>query len=1014
MDSDYLQMMRTRVCFFACFSFFCFTCIGQPIQSPYYQAEKRLTLKDGLTQRHINSSYSDRSGRLWLIGNGIAETYRNRQVETFNFPKEARSKGFNQVIEDNLGRYWFIENYEWYYPFDLQYGLVFNPKTELFTPIQTYLHTTVPIHSVVSDSQGNVFVSSQSGQIYRVDERTHSLRRIATVADRAVKLLHADANMLIACVENNARSDQKLIRLTPDGRVMSEELTNGRFVRSVVVLPQRLFYTYYIAGTQKVGIKEWGGTLEKQFAAASASFVSTAQYVPNFELMVLNLGNELVYLNDRLEPTARFPYPDLLIHHIEPDGKGNLILSTNNGAVIFILKKRVIRTLLRNDDPENINDNYSCRSILKVGNRLIVNTNQRRQSIQLTDGKVTTFPPFKSNGGVDFVLSTCIDPQGRWWFGEDALVRYDPATNRDETVLNLNFVKIWAIAPYKTGLLLGLEKKGMVYFDPKSRQVTRFPGMGSDLSNAIVYDFQVGKDEVLIASEAGLHRLLPNHTFQKVAQPAPAGDCFSISPDPTNPARLWIAANDGIWVYDVKTHQSRPFISEPAFANRKFLSAYATTNGVWASAESGVWQFDNSGNLRKIYSVADGLSSNECNRLAHHQDENGVLYFGGINGVNVLNPADFSKTTQTRFPIRVDTLTVYEGQIISQKRALFKDSLLRLTRDENTVELQLAYEDFRYDCSTNYYYRSDRSASQEWQLLASPKLLLTNVEHGATRIEIRAVSCDNFIEAPIHVITLVRAKPLYAELYFWGIVLVVLGALLGIAVNFATWQLKRRNETLQRKVDEQTRSLKESLALKETLLSVLAHDVRYPVQSFFDLSKKLNYLTQKNDTERLKTLGKEAERKSQKVLWLVDELVYWVKSTNQQWQISREEVEIKALIEQLFESYADEMLAKKLTYSLHTTAAKCQSDQGLLLIVLRNLIFNAISHSQPGSLIDIKVEETNGRWVIEIKNEKQQPTQGETDGLGMGLSLLKPLLAKANLILQTEMVGTTFVAILRL
>ena len=41
--------------------------------------------------------------------------------------------------------------------------------------------------------------------------------------------------------------------------------------------------------------------------------------------------------------------------------------------------------------------------------------------------------------------------------------------------------------------------------------------------------------------------------------------------------------------------------------------------------------------------MQDGLSDNEFNRSSCFNDHNGILYFGGMNGLTSFNPADFAK-----------------------------------------------------------------------------------------------------------------------------------------------------------------------------------------------------------------------------------------------------------------------------------------------------------------------------------------------------------------------------------
>jgi hypothetical protein len=52
-------------------------------------------------------------------------------------------------------------------------------------------------------------------------------------------------------------------------------------------------------------------------------------------------------------------------------------------------------------------------------------------------------------------------------------------------------------------------------------------------------------------------------------------------------------------------------------------------------------QFDPVRLTTLTYTVQDGITHNEFNRIAHYQDAQGRLYFGGLNGITAFDPRDF-------------------------------------------------------------------------------------------------------------------------------------------------------------------------------------------------------------------------------------------------------------------------------------------------------------------------------------------------------------------------------------
>ncbi len=92
---------------------------------------------------------------------------------------------------------------------------------------------------------------------------------------------------------------------------------------------------------------------------------------------------------------------------------------------------------------------------------------------------------------------------------------------------------------------------------------------------------------------------------------------------------------------------------------------------------------------------------------------------------------------------------------------------------------------------------------------------------------------------------------------------------------------------------------------------------------------------------------------------------------------------------------------------------KLKSDQNLLMIVLRNLLQNAINHSFNDTSILLNAENPNQQPIISIVNQGAQITTEKIDELlsnnnvnskssGYGLLIVKELLQKLNATLQIE------------
>lgn len=972
----------------------------------FKKTEKVLTVADGLYNRHINHTYIDKQNRVWFVTDNQLGQYEFGKVRNINLSADFSNRGFNHIVQDKLDNLWISENAEWYFPFNVVKTLIFNPKTKQIVSVEKYIGQNLPIHSIFSDNHRNIYISTTNGQVYRFDAVKKTTQLIYSIGNKPLKILYVGAKGMVICCEKDSKADQKLIFLNHQKKVLKEVNFENKFIRNVVETENDLLFLLY--DKNQTTLQSLYSGKQVIFPNRKDSYLWNIYYDKYKQFFVFNEANAISFVSKDFKVIGKETF-DFLIHDIWIGNVSNYFLSSNNGVHIVNFSKSKFYTFLKNEKAEKINENYSCRTILKLNDtELIVNTNRKRQLINLKTGEVEQVHNFKNKIGENdhFILSALKDKDGDLLFGEDGLVKTNLKTKKDKLLCNLDSTKIWAIETYKDGVLLGLEKKGVIYYDKKNNKSTVFAELNQFFESSIVYDFFVYQNSVFIASENGFYKfsdekLIKKYTFSAIQEPIQRA-CFHLSIDSKKTSTLLIATTNGIWEFDLKTDKLKPFIKDKDFNNKKFLAAYRTQNGVWASSEEGVWHFDDNGRLRKIYTEADGLTNNECNRLAHCQDEEGNLYFGGINGLNMLNPLDFSNQTEKHYDLMIDSIYTYADDKIKQTLGNRSLKQLNLDQNEQSVALVLSYEDFKYHCPKQFYYRTDKSILNDWQLLTDHRFVLDNIEYGTTHIELRVISCSDYLNAQTLKFTIFREFPLYMKWYFWLIVTLFLGVIIWGAIKISNHQLKSRNELLQRKVDEQTQSLRESLELKETVLGILVHDVRYPVQSFYDISKKLDFLIKKQDFDRLNLLGKETETRSRKVLWLIDELVYWVKTTNKNWQATKEEKILNNVVRQIFESYQEELQAKKLRFEIAETQILAKIDLSLMIIILRNLVFNTVVHARSGSLISTEIKQHgNQQFTIEFLNEIDTEIPKSEKGMGMGLSLLQPVLLQSGIEIST-------------
>lgn len=204
---------------------------------------------------------------------------------------------------------------------------------------------------------------------------------------------------------------------------------------------------------------------------------------------------------------------------------------------------------------------------------------------------------------------------------------------------------VFSLMKLGDGRLLVGTRRGCAVFDPSSESFSGIP----QLENAFIYGICEDANGCLWFADYynGLHRLeglggAYRHYEHQDGDPAslPCDRLVNVQADDNG--ELWISSDGGgLCRYDRESDGFIPFIIRDGAEARRISVIYACLNdkkgNLWISSNNGIWCCDRDGN-GKHYTGADGLQSNQFNYGAAFRSSRGKLYFGGINGFNVIDP----------------------------------------------------------------------------------------------------------------------------------------------------------------------------------------------------------------------------------------------------------------------------------------------------------------------------------------------------------------------------------------
>ncbi|RUA31369.1 MAG: hypothetical protein DSY77_13135 [Bacteroidetes bacterium] len=264
--------------------------------------------------------------------------------------------------------------------------------------------------------------------------------------------------------------------------------------------------------------------------------------------------------------------------------------------------------------------------------------------------------------------------------------------------------------------------------------------------------------------------------------------------------------------------------------------------------------------------------------------------------------------------------------------------------------------------------------------------------------------------------------------------------LLGL-VSFLYYRNSRRKQTLnlilkdrKEEAEAQRDQLEAINETREKFLSIIAHDLMGPVNSFKGLSAIMKMSIEKQDKKDLLEIHQVLNKTINNMSNLLTNLLDWSVTQKGSVPYLPEKLYIHQLSAELIDLFFNTAENKKISLKSEiTTDLAVWADENSVKTILRNLVSNALKFTEDGGSIELSAEKKDGFIAIKVKDtgmgmaqekinmllaenhfERSQGTKGEK-GVGLGLQLVKEFtqMNKGKIEIESQIHrGTTFVVYL--
>lgn len=448
-------------------------------------------------------------------------------------------------------------------------------------------------------------------------------------------------------------------------------------------------------------------------------------------------------------------------------------------------------------------------------------------------------------------------------------------------------------------------------FDPVSKKVLYETNVFSEPSvkdgSYIAYPyFKKDKDRLYVSCDMAIYEVLANGRPKTVVATA-STDTFITTFEIMNDSTWWIGTSKQLFEYNLKQNTWK---SIPVHIYIKTICFIKASNEVWVGGNTGlfrltlggkvqqqydisdgfpddfiygiledkyhrVWMSHNKGisvylpqtKTFKHYGVKDGLQSNEFNTGAFYKDEAGLLYFGGVNGLNVINPDNL---IENKNPPQISINEIMLGDMpYKSDTAHCELQCMNLNYLENTLSFDFSALEFSQPEDNIYQYKLEGYDNKWIESGTRHFARYANLPPGNYTLKIKAANGDGHWNPAPKMLFINITPPFWQRSWFY-VLMVLLGVVVFAGIGLLI--INRQKVKLKRDLELQQKLEQERLRISRDLHDNVGAQLSYLITNIEWMLEHPDQLSEVEEQQRLKALsetGRNAILTLRQTIWAI-------------------------------------------------------------------------------------------------------------------------------------------------
>jgi ligand-binding sensor domain-containing protein/signal transduction histidine kinase len=550
---------------------------------------------------------------------------------------------------------------------------------------------------------------------------------------------------------------------------------------------------------------------------------------------------ENTFIRHQYQPNVPNSLSNNEVQTIYEDASGVLWIGTYGGGLNKYNRQQDRYAYFRHnpDDPSSLSSNFIFSILADARNDIWVGTFD--SGLNLFSPRLEKFTRYLHNPNNpesisnDSIITMYSDSQGVMWIGTgSALDRYNRATNtfshyqpEDSDENDPSQFSVFAIHEDFTGMFWIGSNHGLMNFDRYTKEFSDYQTTGEDphyFSNAQVnailedenknlwlgtYDDGVQRIQ-LETGEVTFYRHNPTDTST-----LSANSILCIYEDSSG--TLWFGTHGGGFSrYNPQTDDFTNFTENEGLSNNVVYGILEDdTQNLWLSTNFGLSRFDPVDQTFRRFTSSDGLQSNEFNQNSYAKDRNGVMYFGGINGLNIFMPQEITDNPFTP-KIALTSITIDGIPVEEEKTTEYLDTIT-LTWPQDSFEFEFTSFSYEQPRKNQYAYMLE-GMDTDWINIANQRNgRYTNLSGGTYTLHLRGSNSDGVWSEEKQSIQVIVVPPFWETWWFLSLLVAAFGVSVAGGLRWRVKSIENQNRELERLVKNRTADLEKRTGEIEAL-----------------------------------------------------------------------------------------------------------------------------------------------------------------------------------------------------